>query len=103
MDEFFKYDERLGIHLPMLNKDWDEFTKQTQQNILLYWEKIRGTIPDRIAEIEQEINKKQTELGNEQDFSRSCTLNSEISELASIINDLWIWYRMNQTVTKKHL
>ncbi|OQP01541.1 hypothetical protein B1689_04345, partial [Geobacillus sp. 44C] len=41
------------------------------------------------------------QLSDENDFERSCRLNSEIAELASIINDLWIWYRMNQTVSMR--
>ena len=34
-------------------------------------------------------------------FIRSCELNSEIGELASIINDLWIWDRTNEEISKK--
>ncbi|MGX1899847.1 hypothetical protein ACT3HK_00610 [Thermolongibacillus altinsuensis] len=95
----FIYDERLGIRLPKLEKEWEAYSKQEQEEILLEWETIRGKIPDRIVELEKLINKKQAQLGEESDFIRSCALNSEIAELASIINDLWIWYRMNQTVS----
>lgn len=101
MGDFFHFDERLGIFLPYLEKEWDEYTQFTQQQILFQWEKIRGHIPDRIAEIEAVINEKQEQLGNELNFTRSCELNNEISECASIINDLWIWYRMNQGISKK--
>lgn len=101
MDDFFCFDSRLGIHLPCLDKKWDEYKEYTREAILLHWEMIRGGIPDRIADLEGEIIKKQDELSNEQDFSKSCILNSEIAELASIINDLSIWYRMNQGVNSK--
>ncbi|WP_209122100.1 hypothetical protein [Alkalihalobacillus sp. BA299] len=101
MDYKFIYDERLGIELPFFYKDWDEYTFSTQTEILLRWERIRGNIPDRIADLEILINKKQAALSNEDNFQLSCELNSEISELASIINDLWIWYRINQNVTEK--
>lgn len=101
MSAHFIYDERLGIRLPHLQKEWDMYTKEEQAEILLEWETIRGKIPDRIIELEQQINEKQRQLGEENDFSRSCTLNFEIAALASIINDLWIWYRMNQTVTNR--
>ncbi|MFD1739338.1 hypothetical protein ACFSCX_22920 [Bacillus salitolerans] len=101
MNLFFVLDKRLGIQLPDLKKEWEEYTDEEQQSILVTWEKIRGRIPDRIAEIETKINQKQSELGEENDFNRSCELNSEISELASMINDLWLWYRLNQTVTDK--
>lgn len=99
--DFFHFDNRLGILLPHLEKEWEEYTVETQQHILFHWEKIRGHIPDRIAEIETIINDKQEQLGNELDFVRSCELNNEISECASIINDLWIWYRMNQGISNK--
>lgn len=101
MSAHFIYDERLGIRLPHLEKEWDMYTKEEQAEILLEWETIRGKIPDRIIELEQQINEKQRQLGEENDFARSCTLNFEIAALASIINDLWIWYRMNQTVTNR--
>lgn len=101
MEDLFIYDERLGIRLPHLEKEWEEYSEEVQQQVLFQWEKIRGHIPDRIAEIEQVINKKQEQLGNEQDFGRSCQLNNEISECASVINDLWIWYRMNQGISSK--
>ncbi|WP_425432849.1 hypothetical protein [Fredinandcohnia onubensis] len=99
--DFFHFDDRLGILLPDLEKEWEEYTVETQQHILFHWEKIRGHIPDRIAEIETIINEKQEQLGNELDFVRSCELNNEISDCASIINDLWIWYRMNQGISNK--
>nr|WP_304219296.1 hypothetical protein [Fredinandcohnia onubensis] len=101
MMDFFHFNDRLGILLPYLEKEWEEYTVETQQHILFHWEKIRGHIPDRIAEIETIINDKQEQLGNELDFVRSCELNNEISECASIINDLWIWYRMNQGISNK--
>ncbi|MFS1517618.1 hypothetical protein V1503_14435 [Bacillus sp. SCS-151] len=101
MIENFIMDKRLGISIPKLQKNWEDFTKNDQQAILLQWEKVRGKIPDRIADLEKIINNKQAALGNENDFQRSCILNSEIAELASIINDLWLWYRINQNVTEK--
>jgi hypothetical protein len=99
MKEYFSFDARLGILLPDVAKDWECFNQNDQQSILLHWEQIRGSIPDRIAELENKINKKQAMLSDESDFPRSCELNTEIAELASIINDLWIWYRTNQSVS----
>lgn len=101
MNEHFIFNSRLGIHVPNLQVDWSHYDELTQSKILFDWEKIRGSIPDRIAELEQSINEKQAQLSNETNFQRSCELNSEIAELASIINDLWLWYRANQTVTAK--
>jgi hypothetical protein len=101
MEEHFSFDERLGIPLPAFKTDWDRLPEKEQHDVLLYWERIRGSIPDRIEELEAEINSKQAELNDESDFKRSCTLNSEIAELASVINDLWLWYRTHQDVTAK--
>ncbi|MED3561828.1 hypothetical protein [Bacillus xiapuensis] len=101
MENHFSFDQRLGIQLPDIQLDWEQFSLETQAAILFYWEQIRGTIPDRIADLENTINRKQAELSDESDFPRSCELNREIAELASIINDLWIWYRTNQDVSIK--
>ncbi|MFZ7945753.1 MULTISPECIES: hypothetical protein [Bacillaceae] len=101
MNDHFCFDSRLGISVPDLTIEWEDYSKETQQEILLNWEQIRGSIPDRIAELEQEINYKQEQLSNENDFPRSCQLNTDIANLASIINDLWLWYRANQTVSTK--
>ncbi|WP_110927216.1 hypothetical protein [Bacillus massiliglaciei] len=101
MDRFFTFDARLGIQIPSNNLDWDACTSKTQQRILLHWESIRGYIPDRIKEIEGIINHKQDALNEESDFEKSCQLNSDISELASAINDLWIWYRTSQNMNEK--
>jgi hypothetical protein len=101
---YFKLDERLQIKIPHFKKDWDEYNEEHQQLILLEWEQIRGKIPDRIFELERIINEKQAKLTNESNFQASCILNSEISDLASIINDLWIWYRTHQDVSdRRHL
>jgi hypothetical protein len=89
----FKYNEKLGIELPVLSADWEEYSTEQQEQVMHRWEMIRGKIPDRIKQLEQTIMKKQAALNEEEDFDCSCRLNSEISELASRINDLQIWYR----------
>lgn len=99
MDHYFIFNERLGIATPHIIEDWDEISVYTQQGILLKWEMIRGRIPDRIADLENSIRSKQNQLDNEENFKISCMLNSEIAELASIINDLWLWYRTNQDIS----
>ncbi|RBW71468.1 hypothetical protein [Bacillus taeanensis] len=101
MSYLFKLDKRLGIPLPSLIKEWNKYSKETQAVILLEWEQIRGKIPDRIHLLEKEINIKQAQLEVEEDFKHSCLLNFEIAELASIINDLWIWFRTRQDVSSK--
>ncbi|KKI91155.1 hypothetical protein WQ54_16415 [Bacillus sp. SA1-12] len=104
MNEYFIYDSRLKIKIPKLTKPWNLYSVFIQNSILTEWEKIRGGIPDRIMELEDQINRKQNELNHEEDFLHSCELNEEISELASIINDLWIWFRTTQhlSIEKVH-
>ena len=75
----FVYDERLGIPLPQLDGDWDQYDVGTREQILLQWEQVRGQIPDRIVRLEQQINRKQRMLYEEEDFDASCRLNSEIA------------------------
>lgn len=101
MKEHFTFDQRLGISIPHLNMEWAQYSEEIQQDILFHWEQIRGSIPDRIAELENMINQKQAQLSEENNFKTSCELNSEIAEFASIINDLWLWYRANQTMEDK--
>lgn len=68
----------------------------------MQWEQVRGNIPERIKEVETLINQKQYQLFEEEDFNISCIINSEIAELASVINDLWLLYRMDQSVERKN-
>ena len=101
MSEYFYFDHRLGIQIPDLAMELAEYSLEIQQEILLYWEQTRGSIPDRISDLENQINQKQALLSNESNFPRSCKLNTEIAELASIINDLWLWYRANEVLSTK--
>lgn len=98
MNELFHLNERLGIQLPLLDRPWHEFNLHEQTEILSYWEQIRGTIPERIIVFERIINVKQQQLFEEESFEYCCLLNDEIAEYASRINDLHIWYRVNQTI-----
>lgn len=100
MEEYFSYNERLGIHIPEI-EEWEYVSFEFKQSIILHWEKIRGIIPDRITDLEKVINKKQAQLDNEENFQLSCQLNKEIADIASTINDLWLWYRTNQDITEK--
>ncbi|WP_342432577.1 hypothetical protein [Neobacillus sp. FSL H8-0543] len=101
MKKHFTFDQRLGISLPDLKIDWEHYDLETQNAILFCWEQIRGSIPDRIQELENNINEKQEQLSIESSFVRSCELNNDIAGLASIINDLWLWYRANQVLSEK--
>ncbi|WP_177344639.1 hypothetical protein [Evansella clarkii] len=97
----FTFDSRLGIVTPQLQTDWEELDPVLQEKTLAKWENVRGDIPERIKSLEQQINKLQKDLYEEENFERSCQLNSQIAELASVINDLWIWYRTGEEVKVK--
>jgi hypothetical protein len=101
MSFYFQYDARLGIETPMLEIDWESYPSDVRMDILLHWEQIRGVIPDRIMKLEGTIIYKQNQLDKEDDFPTSCRLNSEIADLASIINDLHLWFRVNQDLESK--
>jgi hypothetical protein len=96
--QWFIYDERLGIELPRLKQEWHVYSNAEREALITQWEQIRGSIPDKIKKFEHVINQKQAQLNNETDFVKSCQLNSDIAEYASRINDLHIWFRMNQDV-----
>lgn len=99
----FVWNVRLGIYLPSLELDWERCSVQEQTDIIARWELIRGGIPDVIMKLEHTIVLKLTMLNDEEDFEQSCLLNYEIAEYASRINDLQIWYRMNQELeTRRH-
>ena len=66
--QFFIKDNKLGILVPHLALEWEQYTYNEQQKIICEWENIRGNIPDRIRELEQQINKKQERLDIEDDF-----------------------------------
>jgi hypothetical protein len=103
VNHHFIWDDRLGISLPQLHLEWEQYSEAERTFIVTLWEDIRGRIPDRVIAFERLINAKQAELFEEDDFERSCGINSDIADLASRINDLHIWYRMNQEIeTKRH-
>lgn len=95
---FFRFDERLGISLPALDRDWESYEPGVRESVVACWEQIRGAIPERIRELEQQINEKQAQMDTEPDFAACCRINSDIAELASRINDLHIWFRIRQDV-----
>jgi hypothetical protein len=95
----FITDDRLGIPLPHLEMEWEEYSEEDRASILLRWEEIRGTIPDQVKRLESIIIVKQNQLNVEDNFKISCRLNSEIAELAATINELHLWFRVNQDIT----
>ncbi|WP_219836051.1 hypothetical protein [Paenibacillus sp. R14(2021)] len=101
MNHYFTWNDRLGISLPTIEREWEAFSEAERTYIVTQWEDIRGSIPDRVIAFERVINAKQAQLFEEEDFERSCDINLDIAEFASRINDLHIWYRMNQEIESK--
>lgn len=92
----FVYNDRLGIHLPVLHLDWIEYSKAEQEAMIEQWERIKSRIPDRVHELEAVINQLQLEASQEDDWDRVCSLYEELYRIASIINDLNIWEKVDQ-------
>ena len=93
MDEIFMYEERLGIEVPYLGKEWHDYTLNERTSILEKWEIMRGRIPAKIARFESEIEALQQNLHHEEDWDKSLSIMSQVSDLASRINDLNILFR----------
>ncbi|MBM7692888.1 hypothetical protein JOC77_002319 [Peribacillus deserti] len=102
MKNSFIFDSRLGIRIPDPQKARETCSREEMEDLLFQWELIKGAVPDRIKEIEMQIHVKQEQLSREPDFEISCRLNTEISELASIINNLWLCYRADAWAAKLH-
>lgn len=101
MKHNFRYDERLGISLPSLNKPWEEHSLAEQADILKEWEAHRSDIPTRVKELEKIIEHKQDSLSHEDDFQRSCQFNDEIVDLANTIHELNIWFGIQQDTKQR--
>lgn len=95
----FKYNERLGIHIPLIYTDWNNISSTEQQQILYRWEQVRSQIPDQIKMFEDEINRRERQLQIEDDFEVFCRLSSEIADYASRVIDLNLWFRTHEEVT----
>ncbi|MDG5789083.1 hypothetical protein QA612_16625 [Evansella sp. AB-P1] len=95
----FVKDERLGISIPNLDRDWKSYTLKEQSMILSSWEKERAKIPDKIKELEKIVTYKTKELLVENNGDKMEQLNNEIMTFASMINDLNILFRIEPTLT----
>jgi len=97
----FHYNERLGIELPIFYTQWENLTKEEQHHVIFRWEKIRSSIPDRIKELEIMIAERENKLQVEDHFQTFCQLSAEISDYASRIIDLNLWFRTQEEATSK--
>ena len=93
INRIFRYDERLGIEVPALEREWEHHTLEERRSILEHWELIRGRIPDRIAHFEEQIAHLQERVHTEEDWDATVSLMDQISDFASRIADLNILNR----------
>ncbi|MDB5085407.1 MAG: radical protein, partial [Bacilli bacterium] len=94
----FQFDERLGIELLIVYEDWDAIPKKVREQIIFHWEDIRGRIPDRIKTLDHQLEEIQQTINQEQNWERICDYFTESHTIATIINELNIWYRTQQEV-----
>lgn len=94
----FVFNKKLGIRIPHLTKEWDEYSLEEQKDIIHQWENERAKIPDRVKEIENEIEELQ-DLMFKIEFDEYVKVHKEIVEMSSAINDLNIWYRTEGELT----
>jgi hypothetical protein len=95
----FKYNERLEINTPYMYVDWEQLTQEEQYQVIYRWEKVRSQIPDRIKYLEKMIQERELKLQIEDDFQSFCQLSKEISDLASRVIDLNLWFRTQEEST----
>jgi hypothetical protein len=95
----FVFNERMGIAIPEMDREWPDYSHEEQVAILVEWERIKARIPDRILEFETEIEAKGQQAAIEDDWDRVCELYSEYYAIASIINDLNIWSKVEPNTT----
>lgn len=96
----FDFVPKLGIHVPTFHLDWDEYSIKEQLDIIHQWEKERAKIPDRIKEIEVKIGELQDKMF-EMEFDEYCVIHDDIINMASAINDLNIWFRIEGELSRK--
>ncbi|MBL0386517.1 hypothetical protein JJB07_07635 [Tumebacillus sp. ITR2] len=95
----FVFNERLGIQIPVQHHEWHEYTRAEQEDLIHRWESIRSRIPDRIKELEEIIEDRQLKIAVEDDWDRVVELYEDVFFIASVINDLNNWMRLEPSTT----
>jgi hypothetical protein len=90
----FVYNERLGIQIPVQHREWQEYSRAEQEAMIEQWEMLRARIPDRVKQLEEVIEDRQLKIAVEEDWDRVVALYEDVFAMASIINDLNNWMRV---------
>jgi hypothetical protein len=88
----FCYDQRLGIRRPYLHREYEELSKELQDEFELKCQEICSEIPERIKVLEREYMRKFEDLREMDDETSFLRLNDEMNELSKKICDLNILY-----------
>lgn len=94
MKKYFVFDQRLDLFVPIKNIPWQALSYDETKAVEVYWETERGKIPTKIKELDRRMEQLQECLSREESFEKACEWNDSLSSLASIVNDLWLWYRI---------
>ncbi len=95
----FRHDPRLGIELPDLTTPYEELSHTQQEELIAYWEGVRAHIPDQIMKFEQDIEDHLQAVHQEEDWDIVAAHFADISDLASRINELNMWRRVDPSLT----
>ncbi|RIV28603.1 hypothetical protein D2Q93_02295 [Alicyclobacillaceae bacterium I2511] len=95
----FRHDQRLGIELPDLTTPYDELSHTQQEELIAYWEGVKAHIPDQIMKFERDIEGLLQVVHHEEDWDIIAAHFADISDLASRINELNMWRRVDPSLT----
>lgn len=93
MEDVFHVDDRLGITIPALTREWTEYSLDERRVILERWEIERGHIPHQVSVFEAQIAALQEAMHQEEEWEQTVALMDQINDYASRITDLNIWFR----------
>jgi hypothetical protein len=98
VNNYFHLDTRLGIEVPNSDLPFEALPLSEQEAVLSHWERIRAMIPDRIRELEQVIEDLLAQIQLEEDWDAIVRRFDDISEIASRINELNTWLRVDPSL-----
>lgn len=99
----FQYNDRLKIELPTFYVEWEELSTKEQYEVIRRWEQTRAQIPDLIKEFERMVQERELQLQIEDDNPTFIQLSKEITDYASRIIDLNLWFRTDEEVASSKI
>jgi hypothetical protein len=96
---YFRHNDRLCIPLPAFPQPFEEMAPTDQEDVIVVWESIRARIPDRILELEHNIQSHLDTIRETDDWEQIIALFNQISDIASRIAELNTWQRVDPHLT----